>query len=64
MAARQLIEAVGAHAFLPFLDAQLAGQALAAGDGAAVQRERREAERLFAAIGATAHAARMASLAC
>jgi hypothetical protein len=31
--------------------------------GAPSQRERSEAERLFAAIGATAHTARMGSLA-
>jgi class 3 adenylate cyclase/tetratricopeptide (TPR) repeat protein len=60
MAAHELIEAVGARALLPFLHAELAEQALAAGDGATAQRERREAERLFAAIGATAHTARMA----
>ena len=63
MAACELIEAVGAYALLPFVHAELAEQALAAGDGATAQRERSEAERLFAAIGATAHTARMGSLA-
>jgi hypothetical protein len=46
MAAFELIEAVGTHALLPFVHAELA-----AGDGATAQRERREAERLFAATG-------------
>ena len=60
----EVMECVLLIALLPFLHAELAEQALAGGDGATVQREHREAERLFAAIGATAHTARMASADC
>jgi adenylate cyclase len=58
--AQQLVDQTGALALKPFIHAQLAELARATGDYQAHERELREAQRLFTAIGAPRRAAELA----
>jgi class 3 adenylate cyclase/tetratricopeptide (TPR) repeat protein len=55
-----LVEETGATSYEPFIHAELAELARLTGHAATRERELREAHRLFTAMGATRHAARIA----
>ena len=55
-----LIESTGARVYMPHVHETRARLAHGAGDGAAFERDLREAQRLFAEMGATGHAERVA----
>jgi hypothetical protein len=55
-----LVEATGARALAPFIHVERAALAQLLGDEAADERELREAQRLFAEMGATVRAERVA----
>jgi hypothetical protein len=58
--ARAAAEATGGRVYIPFIHLERAELARRCGDDAACRRERREAQRLFIEIGATARAEQLA----
>jgi adenylate cyclase len=60
--ATALVEQTHAHAYAPLLSLERAELARLLGDEATYRRERREAHRLFTAMGATGHVARVAAM--
>jgi hypothetical protein len=58
--ARELVEETEARVYEPFILEEQARLAQMEGDGAAFERKRREAHRLFTEMGATGHAERLA----